>query len=110
MNIGALDRRISIEKPVTAANDYGELVVLWSNILTVWAAIDRSPAAKELSSSQQIVSFQGVVFNIRYSKAASDIEPSYRVKYSDKYYNILGVQEVGRNEKLRLVTELRDAE
>ena len=110
MNIGALDRRVEVEKAVEVANGFGELVLSWAKYITVWASIDRNPSAKELSSSEQIVSFQGVIFHIRYSVAASAIEPSYRIKYNDKYYNILGVQEVGRNEKLRIITELRDAE
>jgi SPP1 family predicted phage head-tail adaptor len=110
MNIGGLDRRIEIQKPVNIANSFGELVAVFAKYLTIWAAIASNPSAKEASSSDQIISFQGVTFNIRYSVAASAIDPSYRIKYKNKYYNILGVQEVGRNEKLRIITELRDAE
>jgi SPP1 family predicted phage head-tail adaptor len=110
MNIGALDRRIEVEKPVSVANDFGELVATWTSYLDVWAAIDRKASAREASSSEQIVSFQSVTFIIRYSVAASVIEPSHRIKYNNKYYDILGVQEVGRNEQIRIVTELRDAE
>ena len=110
MNIGALDRRIRVERPISAANDYGELQATWNEYINVWAAIDRKASAREASSSEQIVSFQSVTFIIRYSVLAEAIEPSFRIKYKDKYYNILGVQEVGRNEKIRIVTELRDAE
>tara|TARA_R110000822_G_scaffold106754_1_gene235121 strand:+ start:42 stop:374 length:333 start_codon:yes stop_codon:yes gene_type:complete len=108
MNIGALDRRIVVEKNTSTANDYGELVAGWAVYCTVWAGIDRKPYAREGSSGEQIISFQSVTFNIRSSNLTKRIEPSYRVLYDSKYYNILGVQEVGRQEQLRLVTELRD--
>ena len=110
MNIGALDRRIVVEKNTSTANDYGELVSGWAVFCTVWAAIDRKPYAREGNSGEQIISFQSVTFNIRYSSTTKLIEPSYRILYSGKYYNILGVQEVGRQEQLRVVTELRDTE
>lgn len=110
MNIGGLDRRITVEKITSTANDYGELVAAWHGYLTTWAAIDRKPYAREGSSGEQIISYQSVTFNIRYSAAAALIEPSYRINYSGKYYNVLGVQEVGRKDQLRIVTELRDTD
>ena len=110
MNIGGLDRRIVVEKNTSTANDYGELVAGWAVFCTVWAAIERRPYARETSSGEQIVSFQSVTFKVRYSSTTNRIEPSYRILYSGKYYDILGVQELGRQDQLRIVTELRDSE
>ena len=75
---------------------------------TVWAAIDRKPSATERVSGEQMLSFQQVVFNIRYSTTVNILEASHRVSYDGKIYNVLGVQEVGRQEQLRVVTELRE--
>ncbi len=108
MNIGALDRRITLQKPVTATNDYGERVVTWTDYATVWASIDRKPTATERTSGEQVLSFQSVIFNVRSSKAIGILEASHRVSYDSKIYDVLGVQEVGRLEQLRVITELRD--
>ena len=108
MNIGALDRRITLQKPVNVVNDYGEQVATWTDIETVWAAIERKPYAREQNSGEQMLSVQSVVFKIRYSTTVSILEASHRVLYDSKFYNVQGVQEVGRADTLRVITELRD--
>jgi len=108
MNIGALDRRITLQRPTTSTNDYGEREVTWSTYATVWAAIERKQSASERVSGEQVLSYQNVVFLIRSSKSIGALEASYRVSYDSKIYDILGVQEVGRLDQLRVITELRD--
>ena len=108
MNIGALDRRITLQRPTTSTNDYGEREVTWSTYATVWAAIERKPSASERVSGEQVLSYQNVVFLIRSSKSIGALEASYRVSYDSKIYDILGVQEVGRLDQLRVITELKD--
>ena len=106
MNIGGLDRRITIQKPTLSANAYGEREESWGNHVTCWAQIERKPAAVEQNSGEQIVSVNKVVFNIRYSNDSKDTKAGYRISYDSKFYNILGVHEVGRNERIRLITEI----
>lgn len=108
MNIGALDRRIVLQRPSSTTNDYGERIVTWLTYATIWAAIDRKPGATERISGEQMLSFQQVIFSIRYSTTVSILEASHRVSYDNKVYNVLGVQEVGRQEQLRVITELRE--
>ena len=108
MNIGALDRRVTLQRPVTTQNDYGERVAAWTTYATVWAAIERKPHAREQNSGEQMLSVQSVVFKIRYSTTVSILEASHRVLYDSKAYNVQGVQEVGRADTLRVITELRD--
>ena len=107
MNIGGLDRRITLERPASVTNDYGEKVVTWTSYATIWASIDRKPGATERVSGEQVLSFQQVIFNIRYSATVKILEASHRVSYDSKVYNVLGVQEVGRADQLRIVTELQ---
>ena len=108
MNIGALDRRVTLQRPITTQNDYGERVAAWTTYATVWAAIERKPHAREQNSGEQMLSVQSVVFKIRYSTTVSILEASHRVLYDSKFYNVQGVQEVGRADTLRVITELRD--
>ena len=106
MNIGGLDRRITIQKPTLSANAYGEREESWGTHVTCWAQIERKPAAVEQNSGEQIVSVNKVVFNIRYSNDSKDTKAGYRISYDSKIYNILGVHEVGRNDRIRLITEI----
>ena len=109
MNIGAMDRRIVLQSQSLTANDYGEQAVTWFNYATVWAAIERKPHITESESGRQITSFQKVVFTIRNSSQVSSLEASHRIQYNSKFYNVIGVQEIGRDEKLRIVAEIADA-
>lgn len=106
MNIGGLDRRITIQSPAAMANAYGENIVAWQTFATCWAQIERKPAAIEENSGEQIVSVNKVVFNIRYSSTTKATKSGYRINYDSKNYNILGVHEVGRQERIRLITEI----
>ena len=37
---GRLNRRITLQQPVTAQNSYGEKVVTWEGVCTVWAGVE----------------------------------------------------------------------
>jgi len=106
MNIGGLDRRITIQKPTLSANAYGEREESWGTHVTCWAQIERKPAAVEQNSGEQIVSVNKVVYNIRYSNDSKATQAGFRISYDSKIYKIIGVHEVGRNERIRLITEI----
>jgi head-tail adaptor len=106
MNIGGLDRRIIIQSPSLSANAYGEREETWGTLATVWAQIERKPAAVEQNSGEQMVSVNKVVFNIRYSSTTKTTKAGYRISYDSKLYSILGVHEVGRQDRIRLITEI----
>jgi len=53
------------------------------------------------------MSKQPIHFIIRYSSDVSDLKPSDRVSYKSNVYQIEGIQEIGRQEGLRIVTTLR---
>ena len=106
MNIGGLDRRVTIQRQTHAVNGYGERVKTWIDYATVWANIERKPAATERISGEQVVSFNTVVFMIRNSNNMQLVDTSWRIQYAQKNYEIIGVHEVGRLESLRIITQL----
>ena len=106
MNIGGLDRRVEIQNRTLSVNSYGEHAETWNTYATVWAQIERKPAAVEKNIGEQMVSENKVVFNIRYSSTTKAIDATYRISYESNYYNILGAHEVGRQDQIRLITEL----
>lgn len=105
MKIGKLDRRITIERATLTVNDYGERAETWTTLATVWAEVNYRPGSgSETIQSDQIYAVQRVRFVIRYSSTVSGVRPSDRVSYAGQYYQIEAVQEIGREEGLRLVT------
>jgi head-tail adaptor len=107
MNIGFLDRRITIEAPASSPtlNAYGEAVSdVWQTFVTVWAAMDNKAARSSIIADQE-TAINRVTWRVRSSSFTRIVTPKYRVKYGNDYYNILAVQEVGRKDMIHLVTE-----
>lgn len=103
-----MDRRIAIQRATLTTNAYGERAESWATIATVWAEVQyKEGSGSESIQSNQIQSKQPVHFVIRYSTDVSGIKPSDRVSYNSQTYQIEGVQEIGRQEGLRIVTSLR---
>lgn len=109
MKFGRMDSRITIERTTTTTNTYGERVNAWGTLATVWAdVIYREGSGTESIQSAQVLSKQPVHFLIRYSTTVADVSPKDRVSYNSKLYNIETVQEVGRNDGLRLTCTIRE--
>ena len=104
MKIGKLDRRITIERATLTLNDYGERAETWTTLATVWAEVNYRGSGSESIQSDQVYAVQPVHFILRYSSTVSDVRPSDRVSYNGQLYQIEAVQEIGREEGLRLVT------
>jgi SPP1 family predicted phage head-tail adaptor len=109
MKFGRMDSRIAIERTTTTTNAYGERTNTWGTLATVWAdVIYRDGSGSETIQSAQVLSKQPVHFLIRYSTTVADVSPKDRVSYNSKLYNIEAVQEVGRNDGLRLTCTIRE--
>ena len=108
MNIGFLDRRITIEAPASSPtiNAYGEAAQsdAWQTLVTVWAAMDNKAARSSIIADQE-TAINRVTWRVRSSAFTRLVTPKYRVKHGNDYYNILAVQEVGRKDMIHLVTQ-----
>ena len=108
MNIGFLDRRITLEvpNPTASVDAYGENIGedAWTTFVTVRAAMDNKAARSSIIADQE-TAINRVTWRVRSSSFTRIVTPKYRVKYGNDYYNILAVQEVGRKDMIHLVTE-----
>ena len=107
MKAGELDRRIQIqENTTTTADDAGEFVPVWANLTggAVWASLEDQPG-NETEEADQRVSVSRTVWIIRY---LSTLDETMRIVYGGKNYYIISIQEQGRKEGMRVITELRD--
>jgi len=88
MNIGALNKRITIEAPTKASDGMGGFTVTWSEI-----AADVAAAIWPVSANEQIKAMGAVMtmthrIRIRYR---SDIRSSWRLKYKNDYFDIVSI-------------------
>lgn len=87
MNIGRLNKRITIEQQSTAYDAAGQLVESWSTFATVWADI-KFKSGSETIKSDALVSTVPASIRIRYKQG---ITAGMRVKFKDSVYEILAV-------------------
>jgi len=107
MRIGKSDRRIKVQRYTTSTNAYGERVQTWSTLLTVWAELMKTgEGMTERITTDQDMPVQRVRFKIRSSSDSRGIKADDRVLYNLKYYNIQGIEEVGRQDQLVLLCQI----
>lgn len=103
MNIGRMDRRITLQSATVVQDQWNHPVQTWADVATVWAT--KAPRkSTEPTEVKQVVNLNVVEWYIRHR---TDIDAGDRVSYAGNFYDITGVQEIGRAEGLRLTTELR---
>lgn len=107
MRIGQSDRRITVERYTTSTNDYGERVQTWATLLTVWAELMKTgERMTERITTDQDTPVQRLRFKIRSSSDSRGIKADDRVLYNSKYYNIQGIEEIGRQDQLVLLCQI----
>lgn len=93
MNIGKLDRRITLRSKSTTKNGFGEDVVTWTDIATVWAQWIPN-GGSERWASQRVVDTADGAFEIRYRYGIDALD---EVLFDGVQYRVLGQPaEIGR--------------
>ena len=102
MEIGTLNKRITLQYETKTADGMGGFDVVWTHGATVWAAI-WATSAKELVQSMQTDMVITHRIRIRYR---STFKPSWRIKFGTRYFNIISmINPAERNEYLDLMCE-----
>jgi SPP1 family predicted phage head-tail adaptor len=97
MNAGTLDRRITIRRAVMIANGFNEPVATWIDLATVWAG-RRDASASESYRAQEVGAQISLRFTIRWSTQVAGVDPSDRVRFEGREYDITAVRDVGRRQ------------
>jgi len=103
--IGKYDRRVTIQRRSEVRDSFGQVVASWVDVATVWARRMGRDGKDEFSADQH-VSVLPVVFEIRFRE---DVAPKMRLVHRQTVYEIETIDEVARNETLRLSCYARDA-
>lgn len=87
MQAGTLDKRITIQSPVTGQNEYGEPLTGWTDVATVWASV-LDITGREFIASAATQNTVETKITIRY---INGITTSMRVLWNGAAYNIQAV-------------------
>jgi len=103
MMIGELNKRILLQYTTSVVDAMGGSDDIWNDKATVWAAIWPVSAAEQVRAGQ---TFGTVTHKIRI-RYRSDIRNSWRIKFGERYFTILGppINPNEKNEWLDLITK-----
>lgn len=103
VQIGSMDRKITIEQVTETPNAFGERIQSWATFAEVWAAKEDNGGKEEYTAEKE-TSFGKTVFTIRY---LSTINEKMRITLDSKTYDIINIAEIGRRRFQRITTQLR---
>ena len=94
MNIGRLDRQLTLQQPAPVAQDgFGAPApATFTDVATVACQVEYKPGA-EAQQAAQLTPTQRVVFTIRYQAA---VRPTWQLVYEGRTFQITDVAEGGR--------------
>ncbi len=94
MNIGKLDRLLTLQAPVPVVqNDFGEPAPsAWLDVATVAAGIEYK-AGGEALQADQLTATQRIIFTIRYHPG---VLPTWQLTFEGRTYQITDVAHIGR--------------
>jgi SPP1 family predicted phage head-tail adaptor len=106
MDIGSMNRRITIQKHTTAVDAIGNHTSEWSDFHSCFSYVNLS-SGREYGSAPDTVSEDTLVFTVRWCRKLSGINSKeYRIVYGGQDYDITIVDDVQfRHEKLKLTAK-----
>ena len=87
MRAGRLRHRITLQQPTRTQNSMGEPVVSWSDVATVWAAVEPIKGSERLAADQLQAELDTRIV-IRWSSDVSAISAAWRCVFGSVIYNI----------------------
>ncbi|GGA77979.1 hypothetical protein GCM10011491_01440 [Brucella endophytica] len=98
LNIGKLDRRITIERETEIVKPSGSVVKVWTPLATVWAEVLQQTAS-EFFTGYGEAETSTVIFRVRYRPGITTAD---RVSFNGTAYGIKEIKELGRRDALEL--------
>lgn len=102
MMSGRLDRRLTLQKPTTTTDDYGEEETTWNDYCEVWGSIQKQ-SGREMFEAGKLAEIE-ILFRVRY---LSEIDTTWRIQYDGKDFDITHIKEVGRRDGLEIAGRSR---
>lgn len=100
IRIGQRDRRIIIERATITNTVTGAPRMVWNQLAVVWANVHDFTRLTENNELNQVVAQNETTFIMR----KRDINEKDRIVYRGKPHDIIGIEEIGRNDLLSIKT------
>ena len=97
---GEMNRRITFQHHTVAYDSYHQPIETWADRMTVWAGVITT-GGREYYAAQKLNAETAVVFKIRYT---SRVDASMRVKWGDRTFEIIGINDVDAAHETLLVS------
>ncbi|TIX89292.1 phage head closure protein [Rhizobium sp. P44RR-XXIV] len=101
LNIGNMDRRITIERETEGTKPSGDVVKAWTPVATVWAEVLQQ-SASEFFTGYGEAETGTVIFRVRFRPGITTAD---RVTYDGIAYGLKEIKEIGRRDALELLGE-----
>lgn len=102
LNIGRMDRRITIERETEIVKPSGDVVKAWQTVAMVWAEVIQQTAS-EFFTGYGEAETGTIIFRVRYYPGITTAD---RVTYAGQSYGLKEIKEIGRYEALELRGEV----
>lgn len=102
LNIGNMDRRITIDRETETVKPSGSVVKAWTPVATVWAEVVQQ-SASEFFTGYGEAETGTMIFRVRYRPGITTAD---RVTYDGQSYGLKEIKELGRHEALELRGEV----
>ena len=102
LNIGNMDRRITIERETETVKPSGDVVKAWQTVALVWAEVLQQ-SATEFFTGYGEAETGTMIFRVRYRPGITTAD---RVTYNGQTYGLKEINELGRYEALELRGEV----
>ena len=100
MDIGKLDKRITLQSRSATIDDYGQQINSWTDVATVWANI-KPVSGREKMKAMQVDSILSHTVAVRYN--ATFMPPrtvdAWRIVYNGRYFNIIAAMDLDEARK-----------
>lgn len=98
LNIGMMNRRITIERQTETVNPSGSVVKAWTPVATVWAEVLQQTASEFFTGFGEAETGT-VIFRVRYRPGITTAD---RVTYDGTGFGIKEIKTIGRRHALEL--------
>ena len=101
MAMQQLDRIVTIQQRTVVRDSFGGEVVTWVDLAQVWASFRPRTATERFENESNIeLASNTAAFRVRYR---SDLDETMRIVHDGHEWDIEGIVEVGRRDKLDLI-------
>lgn len=105
MQIGKLDRRITIQSLTGTTNSFGEFIDGTSDYVTVWAGVKwlKGNERFEAEATDNTPTIQ-VDFTIRYGSNVSQLNNKHQILFDNNTFDILSIRQLGQRKEYLIIT------